>query len=144
MFNLLFQTMNNAKGDLPKNLGNQTYKILLVDDSEDNRFLIREYLKNTGHEIIEAENGEAAVEKAKRGQFDVILMDMKMPVMDGYSATKQIRFWETLTRLPRIPIVALTAYAMEDEQEKSLACGCDLHLSKPVSKKDLLSVLDQI
>jgi CheY-like chemotaxis protein len=119
-------------------------KILIAEDSEFNRILIREYLKNTHHQITEAENGKIAVEKIKQNEFDIILMDMQMPIMDGYTATKEIREWEKQTNHPHIPIIAVTAYAMKQEEEKSFEVGCDQHLSKPISKKDLLDVLENI
>jgi CheY-like chemotaxis protein len=117
--------------------------ILLVDDVELNRILIQEYLKNLNYIITEASNGEEALEKIKKDSFDVILMDMQMPVMDGYTATQEIRKWENLTHSHHTPIIATTAYAMKEEQEKSLEVGCDLHLSKPVLKDKLITVLEQ-
>jgi signal transduction histidine kinase/CheY-like chemotaxis protein len=117
-------------------------KILVVEDAEFNRILIQEYLKNTNHQITEAENGKIAVEKVKQNEYDIILMDMQMPVMDGYSATHEIREWEKQTNHAHIPIVAVTAYALKEEEDKSIAVGCDQHLSKPVSKENLLKVLE--
>jgi signal transduction histidine kinase/ActR/RegA family two-component response regulator len=119
-------------------------KILLVDDSEFNRILIQEYLKNTNHVITEAENGKIALEKVKHGDFDIILMDMQMPVMDGYIATKEIRDWEKQTNHFHTPIIAITAYALKEEQEKSISVGCDQHLSKPILKDSLMKVLDNV
>lgn len=119
------------------------YSILLVDDSEDNRILIITYLKKSGHSIVQAENGAEAVAKAKHGNFDIILMDMQMPVMDGYSATKAIREWETENKLKSVPIIALTAYALKEEQEKSYAAGCNKHISKPVSKQQILDAVEE-
>jgi signal transduction histidine kinase/CheY-like chemotaxis protein len=119
-------------------------KIMHVDDSEVNRILIQEYLKDTDHILTEAENGKTAVEKAKKNAYDVILMDMQMPIMDGYTATQEIRKWEAQTHHPHTPIIAVTAYAMQEEQEKSLAAGCDQHLSKPILKKNLLEALEHI
>jgi CheY-like chemotaxis protein len=124
-------------------INNNPLSILLVDDVEFNRVLIHEYLKDTKNIITDAEDGAVALEKVKNVSFDIILMDMQMPIMDGYKATQEIREWEKLTHQARIPIVALTAYALKEEQEKSLSVGCDLHLSKPVSKKQLLQVLQQ-
>jgi CheY-like chemotaxis protein len=118
-------------------------KILLVDDLEENRILLKAFLKNTRHKITEAENGAIAVEKVKHESFDIILMDMQMPVLDGYSATQQIRNWEQLNNLPRIPIIALTAYALAEERAKSVAAGCDNHMTKPIKKADLLKMLNE-
>jgi signal transduction histidine kinase/BarA-like signal transduction histidine kinase len=116
--------------------------ILLVDDVELNRILIQEYLKNMNYKIKEAENGKAAFEEVKQSSYDVILMDMQMPVMDGYTATQEIRKWEKQNSKRHTPIIAITAYAMKAEQEKSIAVGCDLHLSKPLLKDKLIAVLD--
>lgn len=112
--------------------------ILVVDDSSDNRMLVKAYLKSTPHEIFEAENGQEAVERVKRGGIDLVLMDMQMPVMDGYSATKAIRQWEDEEHLPHHEIWALTAYAMGHEIEKTRQAGCTNHLSKPLRRKELL------
>ncbi len=119
-------------------------KILLVDDSEFNRILIKEYLKNTNHVITEAENGKTALEKVKHGDFDIILMDMQMPVMDGYTATKEIRDWEKQNNHFHTPIIAITAYALKQEQERSISVGCDHHISKPILKDSLIKVLDNV
>ncbi len=153
----LFQTISNClNGDLQKISVNQNtptvgdsvdhhgLNILLVDDSEDNRTLIKAYLKNTKHKIIEAENGQLAYERIQVGKFDIVFMDVQMPIMDGYQATKLIRAWEKEKGLQPHFIVALTAYALKEEQEKCLAAGCDQHLTKPIKKKTLLSVLNTI
>jgi CheY-like chemotaxis protein len=119
-------------------------KMLLVDDSEDNRILIKEYLKNTNHVITEADNGENAIVEMKQSSFDIILMDMQMPVMDGYVATQKIREWEKQTNHSHTPIVAITANAMREEQDKCISVGCDLYLSKPILKKTLIDLLQNI
>lgn len=118
-------------------------RILLVDDSPENRLLIDAYLKKEEYTIDMAENGEEAVERFKNKRYDIVLMDMQMPVMDGYTATKEIRKWEKELNLSRTPIIALTAYALSDDIKKSLDAGCDLHLSKPIKKQRLLEVLSQ-
>ena len=124
--------------------GHHTSKILLADDSEINRILVHEYLKNTHYVITEVENGLLALEKAKIEDFDIILMDIQMPVMDGYQATKAIRAWEKHTNHYRTPIIAVTAYALKEEEAKSLEVGCDRHLSKPISKTGLIEILKSI
>src|SRR5690606_16056842 len=86
-------------------------------------------------------NGQQALEQFKRDHYDLVLMDMQMPVMDGYTAVREIRAWERLQNLPRTPIVALTAYALKEEVKRSTEAGCDHHLSKPFSKSQLLEVL---
>ncbi len=119
----------------------QPIKILLVDDSEDNRMLIITFLKKSGHTIIESDNGQDAVNKAKEGNIDLIFMDMQMPVLDGYNATRIIREWEVETNRPPVPIIALTAYALKEEEDKTYAAGCNRHISKPVSKQKVLDVI---
>lgn len=116
-------------------------KILLVDDHEDNRLLILNYLKKTHHDVEIAENGEIAFWIFKESAFDLVLMDIQMPVMDGYTATRQMREWELKTERPRTPIVALSAYSLKDEMEKSIAAGCDHHLTKPIKKADFLAFI---
>jgi len=113
-------------------------RILLVDDSEDNRRLIRSFLKKTPYVIDTANNGLAAVEQYKTAPYDLILMDIQMPVMDGYAATKEIRDWERSNKREPTPVLALTAYALQEEIRKSYAAGCSGHLTKPIKKNDLL------
>ncbi|XGC80005.1 ATP-binding protein [Bdellovibrio bacteriovorus] len=114
-------------------------KILIVDDVEDNRVLLKAYLKNSSHEIYEAENGIQALQLAKENTFDIILMDMQMPIMDGFTATQEIRRWEKLHEKPPVNIWALTAYALKNEIQKSMEAGCDLHLIKPIRRNDLIN-----
>jgi len=116
-------------------------RILLVDDSPDNRLLVQAYLKTSPYQLDLAENGEVAVEKFKSGKYDLVLMDMQMPVMDGYSATKAIREWESLSALKPSPIIALTAFALKEEMQKNLDTGCNAHLTKPIKKAMLLEAI---
>ncbi len=116
-------------------------RILLVEDSEDNRFLMTAYFKHTPYEVDIAENGEIAVEMFKSHDYDLVLMDMQMPVMDGYTATKIIRSWEEEQGRKHTPIIALTAFALKEDVEKSIAAGCDTHLNKPVKKAKLLETI---
>jgi PAS domain S-box-containing protein len=118
--------------------------ILLVDDSEDNRLLVSAFLKKTPHTFDLAENGEIAVNKFLAGRYDLVLMDMQMPVMDGYAATREIRQWEKETGAASTPIVALTAYALQDDTRKSLEAGCTAHLTKPIKKETLLETLEAV
>jgi CheY-like chemotaxis protein len=115
--------------------------ILLVDDSKDNRLLIESYLKKTPHRIDIAENGEIAVEKFIAGKYDIVLMDMQMPVMDGYTATRIIRKFELEKGLNSTPIIALTAYALKEDAQKSIDAGCTAHLTKPIKKAKLMETL---
>jgi signal transduction histidine kinase/DNA-binding response OmpR family regulator len=119
----------------------QGARILLVEDNEDNRMLIKAYLRHEPYEVVEAENGAQALSRVQAERFDVVLMDVQMPVMDGYAATRAIREWETAMRRPRTPIIALTANAIKEDMERSLAAGCDDHLTKPIKKRVLLDAL---
>ena len=119
-------------------------RILLVEDSEDNRLLIQAYLKKLPYLIDTAENGEKAVVRFQECTYDLVLMDMQMPVMDGYTATRQIRAWEEkqgVSKSGRTPIVALTAYALKEDSQRSIDAGCDAHLSKPIKKDTLLETI---
>jgi CheY-like chemotaxis protein len=119
-------------------------KILLVDDSDDNRLLVKTYLKGDAYRIDEAENGEEAVALFQSGSYDLVLMDMQMPVMDGYTATRVIRLWEEEQGRKRTPVIALTAYALKEDAAKSEAAGCDTHLTKPIKKAVLLEAIRQL
>ena len=121
--------------------GVRSLKILLAEDNADNRLLFLAFLKKTNHTTVIAENGTEAVDKCKADKFDLVFMDVQMPVMDGYGATAEIRQWESETGSDRIPIVALTAHAMQEDKQKSLAAGCDSHLTKPIKKDVLLKVI---
>jgi len=114
-------------------------RILLVDDTEENRFVIEAYLKVSPYLIDNAEDGQIAVEKFTTGTYDLILMDMQMPVMDGYEATRTIRTWETDRGIDPIPIIALTAHALPEDRQKCLDAGCSDYLTKPVDKAVLLN-----
>ncbi|NQT74035.1 MAG: PAS domain S-box protein [Chloroflexi bacterium] len=113
-------------------------RILLVEDNADNRLLVQSFLKKTPYHIEIAENGEIALEKFKLSEYDLVLMDVQMPVKDGYTATAEIREWENERELEATPIVALTAHATTDDEHKSIEAGCDGHLTKPIKKAKLL------
>lgn len=116
-------------------------RILLVEDSPDNQLLVRAYLTPTGYSLDVAEHGAIALDKFKSAHYDVILMDVQMPVMDGYAATKAIRSWERDHDLPSTPIIALTALALKEEGARIFEAGCNTHLTKPVKKSTLLEIL---
>ena len=117
--------------------------ILLVDDNENNRMLIQTFLKKTPYTIDTSENGEKAVEKFKSDQYNLVLMDIEMPVMDGYTATGKIREWEAENQQKATPIIALTAHALKEHIQKSLDAGCNAHLTKPIKKADLLAAIEK-
>jgi PAS domain S-box-containing protein len=121
----------------------QPLRILLVEDSPDNCALIRAYFKHLPYSLDIAENGEIAVEKFKRYAYDVVLMDIQMPIMDGYAATRAIRQWEQEKGRMAVPILALTAHTRQEDTTRSLAAGCTGHLTKPIRKTALLATLSQ-
>jgi len=116
-------------------------RILLADDSDDNRFLIRAYLRNSGCLLDEARDGREAVERFRSGRYQLVLTDVEMPVLDGYSATRQMRAWENEQNLRPTPILALTAHALTEATQKSLDAGCDAHLTKPIQKAVLFEAI---
>ena len=120
-----------------------TVKILLVDDNKDIWLIVPTFLKGTNHTLAVAENGAEALEAFKSVPYDLILMDMQMPVMDGYTATVKIREWEKRTGKTPTLIIALTADDSPQDIQKVLDAGCDGHLAKPVSKKRLTAVITQ-
>jgi len=119
-------------------------RILLVEDNEDNRLLVQAYLKKLPHTVEEAVNGQEAVDKIREGKsYDIIFMDVQMPVMDGYTATRQIRDWEKGRQVQPAVIVALTAHALREDEQKSIEAGCDGHLIKPIKKQEFLQALQK-
>jgi signal transduction histidine kinase/DNA-binding response OmpR family regulator len=118
-------------------------RVLLVEDTPDNVLLVRAFLKNEPIDIDEAENGEVAVGRFKSARYDLVLMDMQMPVMDGYAATRAIRTFETETGASPTPIIALTAHAIREDVARCLAAGCDSHLPKPIRKAALLTAITE-
>ncbi|OQW32868.1 MAG: hypothetical protein A4E19_05810 [Nitrospira sp. SG-bin1] len=115
--------------------------ILLVEDLQENREVMKLYLKATPYRIEMAENGRIALEKFQASTYDLVFMDMQMPVMDGMQATAAIRRWERAQQRRPTPIVALTANAFKEEATKSLATGCTAHLTKPIKKQVLLDTI---
>jgi len=115
----------------------------MVEDHEDNRRIVRDLVTRAGFEMIEATTGEEGLRLAETRQPDLILMDIQMPVLDGYAATQQVREREARLRLPRVPIVALTANAFDEDTHQSLAAGMDAHLAKPYTREQLRELLQQ-
>ena len=128
----------------PRESTTRGLNILLAEDSADNALLIRTYLKQTDHRITAVENGEEAVAVFKEQGFDVVLMDIQMPLLDGYGATRLIRHWEREREREPTLIYALTAHALREHEQKSLEVGCDGHLTKPIKKARLLEELEAI
>lgn len=115
-------------------------RILLVEDQADNRKIIRDMLRATDYEITEAENGEEALAAIAKQSPDLILMDIQLPVMDGYAATRQIKADPALRS---IPIIAVTSYALSGEEKKAREAGCDDYVPKPFSPRQLLAKIKQ-
>lgn len=111
-------------------------RILVVDDHEDNRRILHDLLSTAGYEVIEAENGEDAVAFAEARVPDLILMDIQLPGIDGYEATRRIK---ANPALRRIPLIAVTSYALSGDDVKALAAGCDGYVTKPFSPRALLA-----
>jgi two-component system cell cycle response regulator DivK len=111
-------------------------RILVVEDQEDNRRILRDLLIGVEFEVIEAENGEEGVAAAATQRPDLILMDIQLPVLDGYEATRRIK---ANPALAAIPIIAITSYALSGDEEKARAAGCDDYVTKPYSPRKLLA-----
>jgi two-component system cell cycle response regulator DivK len=113
-----------------------TKSILVVEDQEDNRQILRDLLGASDYEMVEAENGQEALDAVARKKPDLILMDIQLPVMDGYEATRRIKAnpdWKS------IPIIVVTSYALSGDAEKARAAGCDDYVTKPYSPRQLLA-----
>ena len=113
-------------------------RILVVEDNADNRVLITDVLTAMNYEVLVAGDGEEGVEKAQAEVPDLILMDLSLPKMDGWTASRAIKANATLAH---IPIIALTAHAMVGDREKALGAGCDDYISKPIDLRELSSKL---
>ncbi len=113
-----------------------TKRILIVEDQEDNRAILRDLLASVGYEFIEAVNGAEGVAAAERERPDLILMDIQLPLLDGYQATRQIR---QNPALREVPIIAVTSYALSGDETKALAAGCNAYVTKPYSPRQLLA-----
>jgi two-component system cell cycle response regulator DivK len=111
-------------------------RILIVEDQEDNRRILRDLLSSVGYELVEAVSGEEGVELAGRETPDLILMDIQLPGVDGYEATRQIRANPTLVKTP---IIAVTSYALSGDDVKAYAAGCNGYVTKPFSPRALLA-----
>ena len=116
-------------------------KILIVEDNEMNRDMLSRRLLKKGFEIIIAVDGAEGVEKTINEKPDLVLMDMSLPVMDGWEATKNIK---ANNETAKIPIIALTAHAMAQDKEKALAAGCDEYDTKPIDLNRLLSKISSL
>ncbi|MBF0588116.1 MAG: transporter substrate-binding domain-containing protein [Magnetococcales bacterium] len=116
-------------------------RILLADDAKENRMLVHAFSRATAFTIDDVENGQQALDRFREQRYDLVLMDIQMPVMDGYTALQAMRSFEKEHGREPIPMIALTAYAMEEERQRSLAAGANLHLGKPIKKDQLLGAI---
>ena len=114
------------------------HRVLVVEDNRDNMTLIVDVLQSLDYDVIQAEDGEEAVELAETERPDLILMDLSLPKMDGWEASRTIK---SKTELNQIPIIALTAHAMVGDRERALEAGCDDYMTKPINMKGLANKL---
>jgi CheY-like chemotaxis protein len=112
----------------------------LAEDNLVNRRLVERILEKEGHRVTAVENGREALDQLQRADFDLVLMDIQMPVMDGIEATQAIRAAEAVSKI-HVPIIALTAHAMKGDRDRCLAAGMDAYLSKPIVTADLLGMV---
>ena len=115
--------------------------VLVVEDFEDNRFMMRRLLEMSGYRVVEAVNGRQAVEKAQSERPDIILMDLSLPMLDGLAATRQIRAYDGLHK---VPIVAVSAHDSADFHAEALAAGCNEYVTKPIDFDQLVQLLSRL
>jgi two-component system cell cycle response regulator DivK len=115
-------------------------RILVVEDQEDNRQILRDLLANAGYEMLEAEDGIQAITQASKHRPDLILMDIQLPMLDGYEATRRIK---AKAELRHIPIIVVTSYALSGDDVKARAAGADGYVAKPFSPRKLLATIQQ-
>jgi two-component system cell cycle response regulator DivK len=115
--------------------------VMVVEDFEDNRFMMRRLLEMSGYRVVEAVNGEQAVEVARRERPHLILMDLSLPILDGLAATRRIRQHEELRR---VPIIAVSAHDTSDFHADALAAGCNDYVTKPIDFEQLESLLSRL
>ncbi len=142
----LLVAMKRLDKQLPQNdqlcdLSIPRVRVLCAEDNEYNRIIIHNYLQDTPVSLEFAEDGAIAVEKFLQNEYDLVLMDIQLPVMDGLSATRAIRDFERQEQRKPTPILALTAHALDEEKEKSRQAGCDAHLTKPLLRDTLLQAI---
>jgi two-component system, cell cycle response regulator DivK len=118
-----------------------TKRILVIEDTEDNRRILRDMLTAAGYELIEAVDGEEGVAMAAEHRPDLVLMDIQLPRIDGYEATRRIK---ADAALRHIPIIAVTSYALSGDEEKTRAAGCDGYVAKPFSPRQLLGKVREL
>ena len=115
--------------------------VLLVEDTEDNRQMMRRLLEMSGYRVVEAINGKEAIEVASQVRPEVILMDLSLPLIDGLAATRRIR---SLPELTKVPIVAVSAHDTADFHSEALAAGCDAYITKPIDYPELEEIIQRL
>lgn len=145
-FDLDFESKITTQSSIQQNRqeNNRSLNILLVEDNVLNQKFATATLQKSGHSVILAENGQIAYEKYKKNRFDLILMDIQMPVMDGVEATINIRNWEKKNKISPVKIVAVTAYAMDRDRNRCLNSGMDKFLAKPFKPEELIHIIDNL
>jgi CheY-like chemotaxis protein len=116
-------------------------RVLVVEDNPVNQLVASGMLDVMGLEVEMADNGAEALAKLRAQRFDIVLMDVEMPVMDGYTATREIRRWEAESGRAHIPVIAMTANAMSEDQARCIASGMDDHLGKPFEMENLARLI---
>ena len=136
------EVVTEAAKKKPKTSNEEKGRILLVEDYEGNIVVALHFLQEQGYDVIIARNGKEALDKLKQSAFDIILMDVQMPIMDGYTATGIIKDKEKSGKLPEMPIIGMTANAFKEDKEKCLAAGMDDYISKPYDFDNLMDKID--
>jgi two-component system cell cycle response regulator DivK len=136
-------TLDGGQGtnDLTEDKGDSPPLVLVVEDFEDNRFMMRRLLEMSGYRVVEAVNGNQAVEAAERDRPDIILMDLSLPQLDGLAATRRIREQQGALR---VPIVAVSAHDSADFHAEALAAGCNEYVTKPIDFDQLVELLSRL
>jgi CheY-like chemotaxis protein len=148
-FTAVFQpdvTSKNLPGSAASTWGTQVnpgLRILIAEDSEDNMFILQAFLRGQDIHIERAENGRIALDKLKSNRYDLVLMDVEMPILDGYETTRQLRAWEQETAVCSVPVVALTAHTGPDHLGRSIDAGCTAYLAKPINKRALVETINR-
>jgi two-component system cell cycle response regulator DivK len=117
-----------------------TKRILVVEDHEDNRQILRDLLTNAGYDLVEAEDGQEALVAAAKHRPDLILMDIQLPILDGYEVTRRLKSDPTLKA---IPIIVITSYAMSGDDGQAYAAGCNGYFAKPIHLEALLAAIHE-
>lgn len=136
--------MGTVKKMTSEQQGRAARKILLVEDYEGNVIIALHYLEEEGFDVVSVANGEEALQEIEKQKFDLVLMDVEMPVMDGYAATEIIRKRQKEGKIPQFPIIGTTANAFTEDREKCFEVGMDDYISKPFDFKDLIKKINAL